>query len=93
MTHQPNNQFNTYKEGLDLEFLREYCIEHGEVRTFLRGETLYACNTYQFSDYSRYAMTIFKEEDKRKHHDEHFPQYLKNAYDLGRRLVSQCQEA
>ena len=56
--------------------------------TFLRGETLYACNTYQFSDYSRYAMTVFKEEDKRKHHDAHFPQDLKNAYDLGRRLVS-----
>jgi len=40
MTHQPNKQFNTYKEGLDLELLREYCKEHGEVRTFLRGETL-----------------------------------------------------
>ena len=32
--------FNTYKEGLDLEVLRQYCMEHGEVRTFLRGETL-----------------------------------------------------
>ena len=30
MTQQPNKQFNTYKEGLDLEFLREYCMEHGE---------------------------------------------------------------
>jgi CRP-like cAMP-binding protein len=35
-----NKHFNSYKEGLDLEFLREYCMEHGEVRTFLRGETL-----------------------------------------------------
>lgn len=35
-----NAAFNTYKEGLDLEFLREYCMEHGERRTFLRGETL-----------------------------------------------------
>lgn len=40
MTHQPNKHFKTYKEGLDLEFLREYCMEHGERRTFLRGETL-----------------------------------------------------
>ena len=32
--------FNTYKEGLDLEALRCYCMEHGEERTFLRGETL-----------------------------------------------------
>ncbi|MBR1378595.1 MAG: Crp/Fnr family transcriptional regulator [Bacteroidaceae bacterium] len=35
-----NKHFNSYKEGLDLEFLREYCMEHGERRTFLRGETL-----------------------------------------------------
>ena len=39
MTHQQNKHFNTYKEGLDLEFMREYCMEHGERRTFERGET------------------------------------------------------
>ena len=27
-----SKHFNTYKEGLDLEFLREYCMEHGERR-------------------------------------------------------------
>ena len=36
----PNKQFNTYKEGLDLEFLREYCMEHGEWRVMERGEML-----------------------------------------------------
>lgn len=40
MTHQPNKQFNTYKEGLDLEFLREYCKDCGERRTFERDEVL-----------------------------------------------------
>ena len=40
MTHQTNKHFNTYKEGLDLEFLREYCMEHGERRGMERGETL-----------------------------------------------------
>ena len=40
MTYQPYKQFNTYKEGLDLEFLREYCMEYGERRSFLRGEIL-----------------------------------------------------
>lgn len=40
MTKKANKQFNTYKEGLDLEFLRQYCMKHGEVRTFLRGEFL-----------------------------------------------------
>jgi CRP-like cAMP-binding protein len=32
--------FNTYKEGLDLEFLREYCMKHGTPKTFHRGEAL-----------------------------------------------------
>ena len=27
----PNKHYNSYKEGLDLEFLREYCIEQGMV--------------------------------------------------------------
>ena len=40
MTNKPIKDFNTYKEGLDLEFLRCYCMEHGEERTLLRGETL-----------------------------------------------------
>ena len=40
MTHQTNKHFNTYKEGLDLEFLREYCMEHGERRVMERSEML-----------------------------------------------------
>lgn len=48
MTLQQNKQFNTYKEGLDLEILRRYCMEHGEKRTFLllgypRMATLHKC--------------------------------------------------
>lgn len=42
MTHLPSKQFNTYKEGLDLKLLREYCMEYGERRSFLHGETLEA---------------------------------------------------
>ena len=30
--------FNLYKDGLDLESLRHYCMEHGEVRLLKRGE-------------------------------------------------------
>ena len=40
MTHQPNKHFNTYKEGLDLEFLRAYCMEKGERRVLERGAML-----------------------------------------------------
>lgn len=48
-----------------------------------------ACYTYQFNDYSRYAVTVFDEADKRRYHDEHFPIDLQNAYDFGKRLVEE----
>ena len=32
--------FNTYKEELNLEFLRQFCLEHGEAKTFKQGEAL-----------------------------------------------------
>lgn len=54
------------------------------------SETLYVCNTYQFSDYSRYDFNLFSEEDKRIYRDEHFDIDLKNAYELGKRLVAKC---
>lgn len=38
MTHQQH--FNSYKKGLDLDILRQYCVEQGERRTMERGEVL-----------------------------------------------------
>ncbi|MBR1792074.1 MAG: flavodoxin family protein [Bacteroidales bacterium] len=58
---------------------------------FGHSETLYACDTYQFPDYSRYAVSVFREEDKRRHHDEHFPIDLQNAFQLGLRLVASAR--
>lgn len=55
------------------------------------AETLYACNTCQFGDYSRYDMTLFTEEDKRRHRDEQFPNDLANAKALGKRLVEESK--
>ena len=40
MNNMEQKHFNSYKEGLNLELLRQYCMEHGEVRTFERGEVL-----------------------------------------------------
>lgn len=54
------------------------------------SETLYACNTYQFADYSRYDMTLFTEEEKRAYRDAQFPIDLANARALGRRLVEKA---
>jgi len=57
------------------------------------SETLYACNTYQFNDYSRYDFNLFSEEDKRRYRDEHYNIDLQNAYELGKRLVEKAHEA
>ena len=56
------------------------------------AETLYACNTYQFSDYSRYDFNLFSEEEKRQYHDQHWQTDLQNAYDLGKRLVDMASK-
>jgi len=54
---------------------------------FGHNEMLLACNTLQFNDYSRYAAGFINGDMKRMYHDTHFPVDLKNAYDLGKRLV------
>jgi multimeric flavodoxin WrbA len=59
----------------------------GMADIFGYSETLYACNTYQFNDYSRYDFNLFSEEDKRRYRDEHFDIDLQNARELGRKLA------
>ena len=58
---------------------------------FGASETLCSCNTYQFTDYSRYDMTLFTEEEKRVHRDAQFPIDLANASALGKRLVERAR--
>lgn len=56
------------------------------------AESLYCCNTYQFSDYSKYDFTLFTEEFKRKYRDEHFEIDLNNAKELAERLIKKANE-
>ena len=58
---------------------------------FGASETLYACDTYQFTDYSRYDITLFDEAAKRARRDGHFPVDLANARALGKRLVERVR--
>ena len=53
-------------------------------------ETLYAYNTYQFSDYSHYDVAEVIEPMKAKWREERFPEDLKRAYDLGKRLTEKA---
>ena len=55
-------------------------------RLYGYNETIYAGDTYQFRDYSRYDCNMFDEEKKRVHRQTQFPVDLQKAYDLGKRL-------
>lgn len=50
-------------------------------------ETLNVCDTYQFSDYSKYDCDVFDERAKAKSREEKFPIYLNKAFDMGKRLA------
>ncbi len=51
-------------------------------------ETLYAGDTYQFSDYSKYYAGMWDERHKAEVREKQFPIDLQNAYELGRRICS-----
>ena len=55
-------------------------------------ETLCAYNTYQFTDYSRYAAGMFDEKVKREHRENEFPKDLQKAYELGKRLAEKVAQ-
>lgn len=50
-------------------------------------ETLNIYDTYQFADYSNYDCDVFNEEDKRRVKETQFPEDLKKAFDLGKKLA------
>ena len=56
------------------------------------NEVLYSCDTYQFSDYSRYDCNMFPEEKKREQREKQFPVDLQNAYELGKHLTEKAKE-
>ena len=53
-------------------------------------ETLYSCDTYQFTDYSKYYASMWDERHKAEHREKQFPIDLNNAYRMGKRL---CENA
>lgn len=62
-------------------------------RIYGYNEVLYACDTYQFADYSRYDVNMFPEDKKLEQKQKQFPIDLENAYQLGKRLVIRAQQA
>lgn len=53
---------------------------------------VYAFNTYQFTDYSRYESSIFSEPEKKRWHEEQFPKDLQAAFDEGVKVAHEVQD-
>lgn len=51
-------------------------------------ETLYAFDTFQYTDYAKYDCDLFDPVHKAKVRDEQFPKDLKKAYELGKKLAT-----
>lgn len=51
-------------------------------------ETVYACDTYQFTDYDKYYAGMWDEQHKAAVRENRFPKDLQNAYNLGRKVCS-----
>ena len=57
-------------------------------RYFGDCETLYAADTYQFEDYSKYHADVFDLDHKIEQRDVQFSIYLQRAYEMGKRVCS-----
>jgi multimeric flavodoxin WrbA len=68
-----NKMFNDYEKTLE--------------RIFGNSETLIATETYQFDDYSKYAVAMFDSEQRAKRHESVFKLECQKAYKMGERLT------
>jgi len=55
-------------------------------RTFGNSKSLIATSTYQFDDYSKYAITVFNGDKRLKRRESVFPKDCKKAFLLGKAL-------
>jgi hypothetical protein len=56
-------------------------------RTFGSSESLFVTDTYQFDDYSKYAVTAFNSEEKAKRQKEEFPKDCEKAFNMGAKFA------
>ena len=50
------------------------------------AESIYSCDTYQFTDYSKYDIDLFDETHKAQVRETQFPKDMQSAYDMGKRI-------
>jgi multimeric flavodoxin WrbA len=84
-----------YTMNLDEKTMKEWgyvsvlsATENQIGRIFGTSEALYATDTYQFDDYSKYVVTVFDEAHKAKRRKEEFPKDCEKAFEMGVRFVT-----
>lgn len=81
---------NATKEMSHLNGEGQREIERGFLsNVFGECETLYAYDTMQFKDYSKYVNNMFDPEHKKESNEIQFPKDMKRAYELGQRISAQ----
>jgi len=58
-------------------------------KIFGDSEYLFATSTYQFSDYSKYAITVFNGDKRLKRREKVFPKDCNKAFLLGKKLCNE----
>lgn len=78
-----------YTMNASKEYYEALLQQRGEMLKRLGGQVAFyaACDTYQFSDYSKFHAKAFDEEHKRNVREEQFPKDLQAAYEIGFRLT------
>ena len=78
---------NATQEFYDKMYKKEFEHYMDKFKRLNGDVVLYPCyNTLQVSDYSKFNMSSFDENVKKKTHDELFAMDLQNAYNLGYQL-------
>lgn len=76
----------SYKQNL-------YSVEFALERLFSVPETLFAYNTYQFDDYSKYKCDCFSETEKAAQREHQFPLDCQSAAQIGQLMVQKNSRA
>ena len=67
-------------------------FEMGLSMVFTKPDHLYVYETYQFKDYSRYVSDAFDEKERRHIRKTRFPEDLKSAFELGKRVAIRAEQ-
>lgn len=82
MTENHFKQFNMAEKFAIYEGTAERILQ-------VKPKILYAFNTVQFNDYSKYESSIFDAEEKFAYREKNFDELCKQAYEIGKNLVAE----